>query len=73
MSSSRWFIPFIWGILTQHIVIGIGRGVPGLVGIKESQSWAGASWLLHLAYWHLPAGFPSLRATPPSYLRLMVG
>ncbi|WP_405055048.1 type IV conjugative transfer system protein TraL [Escherichia coli] len=26
-----------------------------------------------MAYWHLPAGFTGLRATPPSYLRLMAG
>jgi conjugal transfer pilus assembly protein TraL len=52
--------PFIWGILSQHIIIGIASGRT-------------ASWLLHWAYWHLPAGLTGLRATPPSYLRLMAG
>lgn len=66
-------IPFTWGILAQHIVIGIGFAILGWWGLRKAKAGRAASWLIHLAYWHLPGGFPSLRATPPSYLRLMVG
>ena len=66
-------IPFTWGILSQHIVIGIGLAVLGWWALRRAKAGRATSWLIHLAYWHLPGGFPSLKATPPSYLRLMVG
>ncbi|QNG49010.1 type IV conjugative transfer system protein TraL [Sphingobium yanoikuyae] len=66
-------IPFVWGIMTQHILIGMAAAFAGWWGLKKAKAGRAASWLLHLAYWHLPAGFTGLRATPPSYLRLMAG
>ena len=66
-------IPFAWGILSQHIFIGIALAGAGWWGMRKAKAGRAGSWLLHLAYWHLPAGFTGLRATPPSYLRLMAG
>lgn len=66
-------IPFAWGILSQHIFIGIALAGAGWWGLRKAKAGRTGSWLLHLAYWHLPAGLTGLRATPPSYLRLMAG
>lgn len=65
--------PFIWGILSQHIIIGIAFGGAGWWGLRKAKAGRTASWLLHLAYWYLPSGLTGLKATPPSYLRLMAG
>lgn len=66
-------IPFVWGILTQHILLGLVLSVGGWWGLRKLKAGRAASWILHMAYWHLPASFTGLRATPPSHLRLMVG
>ncbi|RIA46282.1 conjugal transfer pilus assembly protein TraL [Hephaestia caeni] len=66
-------IPFAWGVLTQHILIGLFLAFAGWWGLRKAKSGRAASWLIHLAYWYLPTGFLGLRATPPSYLRLMAG
>lgn len=66
-------IPFAWGILSQHILIGIALSGAGWWGLRKAKAGRATSWLLHLAYWYLPVGFTGLRATPPSYLRLMAG
>lgn len=66
-------IPFAWGILSQHIVIGLGLAILGWWGFRKLKAGRASSLVLHMAYWHLPAGFTGLRATPPSHCRLMVG
>src|SRR3546814_12887155 len=66
-------IPFAWGILSQHILIGMALSGAGWWGRRKAKAGRATSWLLHLANWYLPAGFTGLRATPPSYLRLMAG
>src|SRR3546814_12268033 len=66
-------IPFVWGILSQHILIGMLLSGAGWWGLSKAKAGRAESWLLHLAYWFLPAGFTALRATPTSYLRLMAG
>lgn len=66
-------IPFAWGILSQHILIGMFLSGAGWWGLRKAKAGRATSWLLHLAYWHFPSGFTGLRATPPSYLRLMAG
>src|SRR3546814_2373658 len=65
--------PFAWGILSQHILIGMFLSGAGWWGLRKAKAGRATSWLLHMAYWHLPSGFTGLRATPPSYLRLMAG
>ena len=57
-------IPFVWGILSQHILIGMLLSGAGWWGLRKAKAGRATSWLLHLAYWHLPAGFTGLRATP---------
>ena len=65
--------PFVWGILSQHIVIGIVLGFAGWWALRKAKAGRATSWLLHMAYWYLPASFVGLRATPPSFLRVMAG
>ena len=66
-------IPFVWGILTQHILIGLMVSLLGWWGFRKLKAGKASSWVLHMAYWHLPQGFTGLKATPPSHLRVMVG
>lgn len=66
-------LPFIWGVMAQHILIGMALAGAGWWALKRLKAGRAASWLIHMAYWYLPGGFPSVKATPPSYLRLMVG
>tara|TARA_R110001606_G_scaffold233942_1_gene381558 strand:- start:57173 stop:57457 length:285 start_codon:yes stop_codon:yes gene_type:complete len=66
-------VPFIWGILTQHIVIGLGLGLVSWWVLKKLKAGRSMHWILHLAYWYLPGSFTGLKATPPSHLRMMVG
>jgi len=65
--------PFTWGILSQHVLIGILIAFGFWWGLKKAKAGRAGSWLLHLAYWHLPGDFVGMRATPPSFLRLMAG
>lgn len=66
-------IPFVIGIMTQHVLVGIAFGFLGWWGLRKAKAGRATSWLLHAAYWHLPYGMTGLRAVPPSYLRLMAG
>lgn len=66
-------IPFAWGILAQHIIIGLTLSLLCWWALRKLKAGRAMSWLLHMAYWHLPSGFTGLKATPPSHLRLMVG
>ena len=66
-------VPFIWGILAQHVLLGLGLSIFGWWGFRKLKAGRAAAWAIHMAYWHLPAGFTGLRAVPPSHLRLMVG
>lgn len=65
--------PFITGILTQHIIIGIVSGFAGWWVLRKAKAGRATSWLLHLAYWHLPSNVTGIRSVPPSHLRLMAG
>lgn len=66
-------VPFIWGILTQHVVIGLVLAVLGWWGFRKLKAGRATSWIFHMAYWYLPSSFTGLKATPPSHLRIMVG
>ena len=66
-------IPFTWGILSQHIVIGIVAAVGAWFALRKAKAGRASSWLTHAAYWYLPTGFLGLRATPPSHCRLLAG
>lgn len=65
--------PFVTGILTQHIIIGIVAGFAGWWGLRKAKAGKAASWVLHMAYWHLPSTVTGIRCVPPSHLRLMAG
>jgi conjugal transfer pilus assembly protein TraL len=41
-------LPFIWGVLTQHILIGIILGFGCWWGLRKAKAGRAASWLLHL-------------------------
>lgn len=65
--------PFVIGILTQHILFGIVFGTLGWWVLRKAKAGRAGSWLLHMAYWHLPPGVTGVRTVPPSHLRLMAG
>ena len=65
--------PFVIGILTQHILLGIVFGTLGWWVLRKAKAGRAGSWLLHMAYWHLPPGGTGVRTVPPSHLRLMAG
>ena len=66
-------IPFAWGILSQHIFIGLISSVLAWWGLRKLKAGRAVSWIIHSAYWYLPGAFMGLKATPPSHLRLMAG
>ncbi|ODU77582.1 MULTISPECIES: type IV conjugative transfer system protein TraL [Novosphingobium] len=67
------FIPFFWGVLTQHVVIGLVGAVGTWFGYRKARAGRSMSWILHAGYWHLPGAFFGLRVCPPSHLRVMAG
>lgn len=66
-------LPFIVGIMTQHVLLGIVSGFLGWWGLRKAKAGRATSWLLHAAYWYLPSGVTGVRTVPPSHLRLMAG
>ena len=66
-------IPFTWGILAQHIFIGIALSFAAWFVLRKAKSRSAGSALMHAAYWYLPRGFLGLKATPPSHCRLLAG
>ena len=66
-------IPFVWGVLAQHFLIGIMASCVFWYGLRKLKAGRAASWIVHNAYWHLPGSFMALKATPPSHLRVMAG
>jgi conjugal transfer pilus assembly protein TraL len=66
-------IPFAWGILSGHMFVGMGAALGCCYGLRKAKAGRSLSWLLALAYWHLPHSASGLRATPPSALRTLVG
>lgn len=66
-------IPFTWGILAQHIFIGIALSFATWFVLRKAKSGNAGSALVHAAYWHLPGGLLGLKATPPSHCRLLAG
>jgi conjugal transfer pilus assembly protein TraL len=66
-------VPFGWGILSQHIVIGLFFSVGAWLGYRKLRAGRSMCWVLHFAYWHLPGGFFGLRAAPHSHIRVLAG
>jgi conjugal transfer pilus assembly protein TraL len=66
-------IPFTWGVLAQHIVMGVLIACACWWFLRKMKAGRAVSWIVHTAYWYLPGSFMRLRATPPSHLRLMAG
>ncbi|WP_422342861.1 type IV conjugative transfer system protein TraL [Parasphingorhabdus sp.] len=66
-------IPFAWGILAQHILVGIFLAFIVWFALRKAKSGRAATHLLHAAYWYLPGSFLGLKATPPSHCRLLAG
>src|SRR3546814_15415373 len=63
-------IPFAWGILSHHILIGMALSGAGWWGLSTAKAGLATPWLLHMAYWYLPAGFTGLSSPHPLSLRL---
>jgi conjugal transfer pilus assembly protein TraL len=66
-------IPFVWGILNQQILLGIGLAVACWLGLRKAKAGRSPAWIIHLCYWYFPSSFAGLKATPPSHCRLMAG
>lgn len=66
-------IPFAWGILSQHIILGIIFALGGWFALRKAKAGRASSWVIHVAYWYLGDAFVRLRLTPPSYCRLLAG
>lgn len=66
-------VPFTWGILTQHIFLGIGLAFGAWFTLRKAKAGRASSWVRHAAYWYLPHGLTGLKCTPPSYCRLLAG
>lgn len=66
-------VPFFWGILAQQIILGIGLAIAAWFGLKKAKAGRATSWVLHVGYWYLPAGFTGMKLTPPSHCRLLAG
>ncbi|MBI0533656.1 type IV conjugative transfer system protein TraL [Sphingomonas sp. TX0522] len=67
------FIPFVWGILTQHIFIGLFLAVGAWFGLRKAKAGRASSFVMHATYWYMPASFVGLKLTPPSHCRLLAG
>ena len=67
------FVPFLWGVLSQHIVLGLTTSLGAWFGYRKVKAGRSMSWILHLAYWHLPGSFFGLKVAPPSHVRVMAG
>ena len=66
-------IPFAWGILAQHIFVGIALAFVAWFALRKAKSGGASAQLLHACYWYLPGSFLGLKATPPSCCRLLAG
>ena len=58
-------VPFTWG--SSHSTSLSASPLPLLPGLRSRKAKAGRSWawVIHAAYWHLPAGLTGLKVTPP--------
>ena len=65
--------PFTWGILAQHIFIGIFLSFGAWFALRKAKAGRASAWVLHAAYWYLPGSVLALRITPPSHCRLLAG
>jgi conjugal transfer pilus assembly protein TraL len=66
-------VPFAWGILAQHIFIGIGLAMATWYVLRKAKAGRASAWVLHAAYWYLPGSLLGLKITPPSHCRLLAG
>ena len=66
-------VPFAWGILAQHIFIGIGLAFGAWFSLRKAKAGRTGSWVRHAAYWYLPGSLLGLVATPPSHCRMLAG
>jgi conjugal transfer pilus assembly protein TraL len=67
------FVPFLAGILTQHVVVGLITSISAWFLFRKIKAGRDMAWILHVAYWHLPGSFFGLRVLPPSHIRVMAG
>lgn len=66
-------VPFVWGVLAQHIVIGIGLAGIAWWLLRKAKGTQSSGWLIRAGYWYLPSSLLGLKATPPSFCRRLGG
>lgn len=64
---------FVFGVVFNHILITALIGCALMLLLKKLKGREGHTFLLRLAYWHLPLSRRAFKATPPSYIREYVG
>lgn len=67
------FLPFIWGVLNGHFIIGLGVALAAWLAIKKAKAGRSVSWLIHCFYWYMPSTMTGLKITPPSHCRILAG
>jgi conjugal transfer pilus assembly protein TraL len=66
-------IPFVSGIMFQHIVLGLLAAIGFWLSYRKIRAGRSMSWILHFGYWYLPGEFFGLKSFPPSHLRVLAG
>ncbi|RKF17698.1 type IV conjugative transfer system protein TraL [Altericroceibacterium spongiae] len=66
-------VPFFVGIISGHVVIGIGISMLSWFGYRKIRAGREIRWIIHYGYWNLPGGFFGLKIVPPSHFRVMAG
>ena len=66
-------VPFALGILNQQFLLGIGVAVGCWFLLKKMKAGRSPAWIVHFVYWHFPSSVAGLKATPPSWCRLLAG
>lgn len=66
-------VPFTWGILTQHILVGLGLAFICWRILKRAKGDRELGWLVQVCYWYVPSSVMGWKALPPSHCRLLAG
>lgn len=66
-------IPFAWGILTQHVLVGLGLSLIGWQTLKRAKGGRQIGWVVQACYWYVPSSAMGWKVLPPSHCRLLAG
>lgn len=61
------------GLLAGSVIAGLAVGCVFVKGYARLRAGRHSHFLMHMAYWHLPAWVLQLRGTPPAFQRIYLG